>query len=89
MDHVIEHDPEAGADGREQPGPTATENLAALCTFHHRLKTHGRWRYVVTGPGCFEWTSPHGYRYRRDLSGTTALNDPRVTPPRIPPPRRR
>ena len=85
VDHVIPHDPDAQAEGRPQPGPTATDNLAPLCTFHHRLKTHGRWRYHVTGPGCFEWTSPHSHRYRRDPTGTTPI-DP---PPRVPRPRRR
>jgi hypothetical protein len=38
----------------------------------------------------FEWTSPHGHRYRRDPTGTTALGeqigpDP---PPRLPRQRR-
>ena len=76
IDHVIAHDPDAEAEGRPQPGPTATENLAALCRSHHRLKTHSAWRYAVVAPGVFEWTSPHGYRYRRDRHGTTALDPP-------------
>ena len=54
IDHVVPHDPPAAADGRPQPGPTATHNLAALCTRHHRLNTHGRWPYTVTGPGSFQ-----------------------------------
>ena len=86
VDHVVPHDPTADAEGRPQPGPTATDNLAALCTWHHRLKTHGRWSYAVTAPGRFEWTSPHGHRYRRDPTGTTTL-DP--DPPEVPRPRRR
>ena len=28
----------------------------------------------TTAPGVFEWTSPHGHRYRRDHTGTTALD---------------
>ncbi|CUR60197.1 putative HNH endonuclease [metagenome] len=76
VDHVIEYDHDAEADGRDQPGPTTTSNLAALCRFHHRLKTHSAWRYTMVAPGVFEWTSPHGHRYLRDRHGTVALNQP-------------
>ena len=51
---------------------TATDNLAALCRRHHRLKTHGRWRYAMTEPGVFAWTSPLGWTYRRDHTGSRA-----------------
>ncbi|CAB4944906.1 unannotated protein [freshwater metagenome] len=88
VDHVIEYDHDAEAEGRPQPGPTETENLGALCRFHHRLKTHSAWRYDMVAPGVFEWTSPHGHRYRRDHTGTTALDPPDAGPPRIPSPRR-
>jgi hypothetical protein len=87
IDHVIPYDHDAEADGRPQPGPTSTDNLACLCRFHHRLKTHSAWRYEMTSPGVFEWTSPHGHRYRRDQTGTTDLDPP--GPPGIPRPRRR
>ena len=87
VDHVIPHDPGAEAECRPQPGPTQTDNLAALCRGHHRLKTHSAWRYAMVAPGVFEWTSPHAYRYRRDNTGTTAL-DPPDAPPGIPRPRR-
>jgi hypothetical protein len=87
VDHVIPYDHDADADGRPQPGPTSTNNLACLCRFHHRLKTHSAWRYEMTSPGVFEWTSPHGHRYRRDHTGTTDLDPP--APPGIPRPRRR
>jgi hypothetical protein len=87
VDHIIEYDHEAEADGRPQPGPTTTSNLACLCRFHHRLKTHSAWRYTMTAPGIFEWTSPHGQRYRRDHTGTNHLDPP--APPGIPRPRRR
>ncbi|NPC45261.1 HNH endonuclease, partial [Nocardioides sp. zg-1230] len=59
-----------------------------LCRFHHRLKTHSPWRYEMVAPGAFEWTSPHGHRYRRDHTGTSAI-DPPDDPPGIPRPRRR
>jgi hypothetical protein len=88
VDHVIEHDHQAEAQGRPQPGPTATWNLACLCRFHHRLKTFTAWRYRMVEPGVFEWTSPHGHRYRRDRDGTTPTNtaDP-PDPPGVPRPR--
>ncbi|WP_457187433.1 DUF222 domain-containing protein [Nocardioides sp. P5_E3] len=89
IDHVIPHDPDAEAVGRPQPGPTRTLNLAALCRFHHRLKTHTAWRYRMVEPGVFEWTSPHGHRYRRDPTGTTSINQAEPPdPPGIPRPRR-
>ena len=88
IDHVVEFDHTAEAEDREHPGPTATSNLAALCRSHHRLKTHSAWRYEVTAPGVFEWTSPHGHHYRRDRHGTTALDPREPDPPRIPRQRR-
>jgi hypothetical protein len=93
VDHIIAYDHEADAEGRPQPGPTTTSNLACLCRFHHRLKTHSAWRYRMVEPGIFEWTSPHGHRYRRDHTGTTGLEplvpDKPPAPPGIPRPRRR
>ena len=71
----IEFDHDAEAEGRPQPGPTTTLNLAALCRYHHRLKTLTTWHYRMVGPGIFEWTSPHGHRYRRDRTGTTRIDD--------------
>ncbi len=76
VDHITPHNHQAEAEGRPQPGPTDTDNLATLCRFHHRLKTHTPWRYEMVEPGAFEWTSPHGHRYHRDPSGSTALDPP-------------
>jgi hypothetical protein len=84
VDHIIPWDPAADAEGRPQPGPTATWNLACLCRFHHRLKTHSPWHYEMTAPGVFKWTSPHGHRYRRDHTGTTDLDPPGIPRPRRP-----
>jgi hypothetical protein len=84
VDHIIAYDHDADAEGRPQPGPTTTSNLACLCRFHHRLKTHSAWRYTMTAPGVFEWTSPHGHRYRRDHTGTTAMEPGLVTGARAP-----
>jgi hypothetical protein len=87
IDHITPYDHHAEPEGRPQPGPTRSDNLACLCRFHHRLKTHSPWNYRMTAPGVFEWTSPHGHRYRRDHTGTTELDPP--DPPGIPRPRRR
>ena len=76
VDHVIEYDHDAEAEGRPQPGPTRTSNLAALCRYHHRLKTFTAWHYRMIAPGVFEWTSPYGHRYRRDRTGTTRIDEP-------------
>ncbi|WP_107772812.1 HNH endonuclease [Nocardioides sediminis] len=66
LDHIVPYDHERPDRG----GPTSTDNLAALCRRHHRLKTKGRWRYVMTKPGVFDWTSPLGWTYRRDHTGS-------------------
>ncbi|WP_141849934.1 HNH endonuclease signature motif containing protein [Lapillicoccus jejuensis] len=44
-------------------GPTTATNLAALCTGHHRLKTHTPWRYDLHPDGTCTWTSPLGHTY--------------------------
>ncbi|WP_374456851.1 HNH endonuclease signature motif containing protein [Nocardioides sp.] len=79
VDHIVEYDHQAEAEGRPQPGPTTTSNLACLCRFHHRLKTHSAWTYRMVARGVFEWTSPHGHRYRRDRHGTSPIS-PDVPP---------
>ncbi|WP_114559089.1 HNH endonuclease signature motif containing protein [Desertihabitans aurantiacus] len=63
-------------------GPTSSDNLAPLCRAHHRLKTFTGWRHTRTGPGCYDWTSPHGYRYRRHPDGGTNALTPDTGPPR-------
>ena len=69
LDHVIPYD----HDHPEQGGPTATDNLAPLCRRHHRFKTRGRWRYEMTEPGVFVWTSPLGNTYLRDHTGSRPI----------------
>jgi hypothetical protein len=51
-------------------GPTCSCNIAVLCRRHHRLKTHTPWRYQVIEPGTQLWTSPHGYQFLVDATGT-------------------
>jgi len=55
IDHAI-----AWSDG----GQTSPGNLGALCTRHHRIKTHTTWTIQDSDPGgaCI-WTSPHGRTY--------------------------
>jgi hypothetical protein len=63
-DHVEPH---------SRGGPTCDCNAAPLCRRHHRLKTHGGWRYVKLDETTFVWRSPHHERYLRDHTGTTPL----------------
>ena len=74
LDHIVPFDHADPTRG----GPTSTDNLAALCRRHHRLKTRGRWRYKMTDPGVFVWTSPLGSTYLRDHTGSRGLNPARV-----------
>ena len=41
-------------------GGTCADNLAPLCRYHHRLKTHANWRVQALGGGHLRWTSPRG-----------------------------
>ncbi len=78
-DHIQPHD---------RGGPTCSDNIAPLCRRHHRLKTHGGWTYTRIEAGTFLWTSPHGYTYLRDRSGTLDVSRDRHQPPGPPPDRR-
>ncbi|HXH80792.1 HNH endonuclease signature motif containing protein [Nocardioides sp.] len=77
LDHVVPFDHTDPTRG----GPTSTDNLAPLCRRHHRLKTKGRWRYRMTDPGVFIWTSPLGDQFLRDHTGSRPLEpEPRPEP---------
>ena len=78
-DHIQPHD---------RGGPTCSDNIAPLCRRHHRLKTHGGWTYTRIEAGTFVWTSPHGYTYLRDRSGTLDVSRDRPQAPDPPPDRR-
>ena len=69
-------------------GTTSSDNIAPLCRRHHRLKTHGGWRYARIEAGSYVWTSPHGYTYLRDQSGTLDVSRDQRPPPTEPPDRR-
>ena len=75
IDHVVPWDTGPGG------GATATDNLAPLCRRHHRLKTHATWRYTVLTPGTYLWSSPHGYQFLRDPSGTRDVTSGGGHPP--------
>jgi hypothetical protein len=76
-DHVV---PEA------EGGATCSCNVAPLCRRHHRHKTHGRWRYRVVDPGTYLWTSPHGYTFLRDHTGTRDVTAAAASPTGAPAP---
>jgi hypothetical protein len=70
LDHVIEYlDPDDGGP----PGQTSSTNMARLCRFHHRVKTHTTWTSHRLPDGALVWTSPTGATYRVDGAGTTRL----------------
>jgi hypothetical protein len=60
-DHITAH---------RSDGPTCSANVAPLCRRHHRVKTHGGWRYVPVERGSYLWTSPLGLSFLRDHDGT-------------------
>jgi hypothetical protein len=70
LDHI---DPYVPPDDGGPPGQTNTDNVARLCRFHHRVKTHGGWRYRREPDATLTWTSPHGRTYTVDQHGTTVL----------------
>ncbi|WP_344381351.1 HNH endonuclease signature motif containing protein, partial [Georgenia ruanii] len=54
-----------------QGGTTSADNLGPLCTGDHLLKTAGLFKVRQPTPGVFEWRTPSGHAYRRDITGTT------------------
>jgi hypothetical protein len=57
LDHI---EPYVPPDDGGPPGQTHPDNLAPLCRHHHRVKTHGRWRYRRLPDGGYRWTTPTG-----------------------------
>ena len=55
LDHVIPH----------PSGPTEHTNLAALCRYHHRLKTHTPWSVQMLDGAVLRWTSPRGHVFHQ------------------------
>ncbi|MFG1912113.1 HNH endonuclease signature motif containing protein [Kribbella sp. NPDC048928] len=70
LDHVTPYNHTRPSD---KPGQTSTDNLIPQSRRHHRAKTHGGWRNRRLPNGAIEWTSPHGFRFHVDHTGTHQL----------------
>ena len=71
--HRVQGDPPV--EGRPQPGPTQTDNLACLCRSHHRLKTFATgWRFRIEPDGtrALTWPSTTVSVAHAPLSGRNA-----------------
>jgi hypothetical protein len=69
LDHIRPYDPHGPT------GQTSTANLAPLGRFGHRVKTHARgWNVRRVDYRTLEWTTPHGFMFRVDATGTHRLN---------------
>ncbi|MEJ1111975.1 hypothetical protein V9K98_36760, partial [Kribbella sp. CCNWLW197] len=64
LDHIEAYDPLG------PPGQTTPANLAPLRRFPHRVKTHGHWKVHRLNPTTLEWTTPHGFTFHVDPTGT-------------------
>ncbi|MFD3406530.1 hypothetical protein ACFWUU_37935 [Kribbella sp. NPDC058693] len=76
LDHIKPYDPHhpTGAAGQ-----TSTRNLAPLSRYAHRVKTHARgWTVRRVDLKTLEWTTPHGFTFHVDPTGTHRL--PNHTP---------
>ncbi|NUR99394.1 MAG: hypothetical protein HOV67_29565, partial [Kribbellaceae bacterium] len=74
LDHIQPYDPLG------PPGQTSTTNLAPLGRFGHRVKTHARgWNVHRIDNRTLEWTTPHGFTFHVDPTGTHRV-DPRASP---------
>ncbi|NIK58792.1 DUF222 domain-containing protein [Kribbella shirazensis] len=65
LDHIEPYDPHGPT------GQTNTSNLAPLGRFGHRVKTHARgWSVRRVDHKTLVWTTPHGFSFRVDPTGT-------------------
>jgi len=59
------------------PAQTSTSNLAPLGRFAHRVKTHARgWNVRRVDHKTLEWTTPHGFTFHVDPTGTHRVAAP-------------
>ncbi|WP_432883025.1 hypothetical protein ACQPYH_40785 [Kribbella sp. CA-245084] len=71
LDHIQPYDPYGPT------GQTSTRNLAPLSRFAHRVKTHARgWDVRRVDVKTLEWTTPHGFTFQVDPTGTHRLPNP-------------
>jgi hypothetical protein len=72
LDHLQPYDPLG------PPGQTNTQNLAPLGRFGHRVKTHAHGSKVRRlDPKTLEWSTPHGFTFQVDPTGTHRVPTPR------------
>ncbi|WP_132152990.1 HNH endonuclease signature motif containing protein [Kribbella antiqua] len=71
QDHITPHN-RTGPPGPR--GQTDPDNLIPLGRLHHRAKTFGGWQSRRLPTGGIEWTSPHGFRFHVDHTGTHPLS---------------
>lgn len=65
LDHGEPYDPLG------PPGQTNSHNLAPLSRYGHRVKTHALgWELRRIDATTVEWTTPHGFVFRVDRTGT-------------------
>jgi len=69
-DHTV---PYLHPDNGGPPGQTHLGNLGPLTRFHHRIRTHSRWRLKQPHPGVYLWRTPHHRHYLVDHTGTHDL----------------
>ncbi|WP_329478491.1 hypothetical protein OG555_38910 [Kribbella sp. NBC_01484] len=76
LDHLRPYDPLG------PPGQTSTTNLAPLGRYGHRVKTHAHgWTVHRIDPKTLEWTTPHGFTFHVDPTGTHRVHaDPDSRP---------
>ncbi|MCX6399846.1 MAG: hypothetical protein NTX33_07960 [Propionibacteriales bacterium] len=67
---AVDHDHAVAWESDGPPGQTNDLNDAPLSRRHHRAKTHHAYLLRQTGPGRYEWTTPHGLRRIVDRAGT-------------------
>jgi hypothetical protein len=63
LDHVIPYVEFGHPDWK--PGQTRPSNLAPVCRFHHRVKTHTGWSYLIDDSGGAEWITPERIHYTK------------------------
>jgi Domain of unknown function (DUF222) len=69
IDHTVPYQ-----HGAERPnGQSGLGNYGPMTTFHHRIKTFGKWTLKQPFPGIYLWRDPHGALYLVDHTGTRRL----------------
>lgn len=75
LDHLRPYDPLG------PPGQTSTTNLAPLGRYPHRVKTHAPgWDVRRIDHKTLQWTTPHGFRFHVDSTGTHRMPNPGQAP---------